>query len=141
MKPYVLLRVAAVVAFLYAVGHTIGMPWAPDKSPETMAVVQAMAAHRFDAMGAKRSMQDFYVGFGISISIFMLIQAILLWMIAAQAKVDAVRARPFIAVFLIAFVANAIISAVYFFEVPFAMATLIALCLLIAWITAKRVVH
>ena len=139
MKPFVLLRIAAIVAFLYALGHTLGMPWVPDKSPETMAIVQSMTAHRFDVMGMQRSIQDFYFGFGISISVFMLAQAIVLWLIAAQAKLDAPRMRPFIAVFLLAFVANAIIAAVYFFAVPCAMASIIAICLLAAWITARRV--
>ncbi|HEV7779346.1 MAG TPA: hypothetical protein VGO76_20920 [Luteibacter sp.] len=138
MKPFILLRAAAIVAFLYALGHTMGMPWVPDKSPETLAIVQAMTAHRFDAMGAQRSMQDFYFGFGISISVLMFAQAILLWLIAAQARIDATRMRPFIAVFLLAFIANAIIAAMYFFVVPCVMASIIAICLLAAWMTAKR---
>ncbi len=138
MKPFVLLRIAAIVAFLYALGHTLGMPWAPDNSPETMAIMQSMTAHRFDVMGMQRSIQDFYFGFGISISVFMLAQAILLWMIAAQARLDAPRTRPFIAVFLFAFVANAIIAGVYFFAVPCVMAAITAVFLLAAWITAKR---
>lgn len=139
MKPFVLLRVAAIVAFLYALGHTMGMPWVPDKSPETMAIVQSMTAHRFDAMGAQRSMQDFYFGFGVSISVFMLAQAVLLWLIAGQARLDPVRMRPFIAVLLAAFVANAIIAGMYFFAVPCVMAAIIAICLLAAWLAAKPV--
>lgn len=138
MKPYVLLRAAAIVAFLYAAGHTFGMPWTPDETPETTAVVQAMVAHRFDAMGVQRSMHDFYVGFGLSISVFMLFQSILLWMVASRAKVDPVGMRPFIALLLLAFVANAIVGIVYFFAVPLALASIIALLLLAAWITAKR---
>jgi hypothetical protein len=139
MKSFVLLRIAAIVAFLYALGHTLGMPWVPDEGPETMAIVQSMAAHRFDAMGAQRSMRDFYFGFGISISVFMLAQAILLWLIAGQARLDPERMRPFIAVLLLAFIANAIIAAMYFFAVPCVMASIIAICLLIAWIAAKPV--
>jgi hypothetical protein len=46
--------------------------------------------------------------------------------------------RPFIAVFLLAFIANAIIAAMYFFVVPCVMASIIAICLLAAWMTAKR---
>jgi hypothetical protein len=138
MKPFILLRAAAIVAFLYALGHSLGMPWVPDTGLETMAIVQSMTAHRFDAMGARRSMQDFYFGFGISISVFLFAQAILLWLIAAHARSDAPRMRPFIAVFLLAFIANAVIAAMYFFAVPCVMASIIAICLLAAWTTSKR---
>jgi hypothetical protein len=138
MKPFVLLRAAAIVAFLYALGHTYGMPWVPDKSPETLAIIQSMTAHHFDAMGVQRSLQDFYVGFGISISIMMFALAVLLWLIAARARVDVASMQPFIVVLLLAFVAKAIIAWMYFFAVPFALSAIIALCLLAAWITARR---
>jgi hypothetical protein len=137
MKPFVLLRAASIVALLYAVGHTMGFPWVPDKGPETAAIVQSMAAHTFDAMGARRSLLDFYLGFGISISVFMFAQAILLWMVAAQTRLDAPRMRPIIALFLLSFVVNAVIAGIYFFIVPCVLGAIETLCLAAAWITAK----
>ena len=76
--------------------------------------------------------------YGVLAFLMLFAQAILLWLIAAQARTDAWRMRPFIFVFLAAFIANAIIAAMYFFAVPCAMASIVALCLLAAWMTAKR---
>jgi hypothetical protein len=58
--------------------------------------------------------------------------------VASLAKTDAIRVRPIVVSFLIAFVINAALSWKYFFAVPVVMAGLIAICLAIALVLARR---
>ena len=68
------LRIASVIALLFAIGHTMGAmeSWSP---PGETAVLDAMRSFRFDAMGVSRTYSDFYFGFGLIISVFLLLQA------------------------------------------------------------------
>jgi hypothetical protein len=88
MKPSILLRAASVVAMLFGVGHSFGAPWTPALGPSELVVIDAMKSHQFVVMGDMRSFWDFYVGFGWSIAVFLVAQAIVLWQLAAQSKVD-----------------------------------------------------
>jgi hypothetical protein len=67
MTTTLLLRIASVISFLFAVGHSRGglRKWSPMGENE---VLGAMTAVRFDTMGANRSYLDFFMGFGWSIS-------------------------------------------------------------------------
>ena len=71
------LRIAAVILLLFTVGHTMGglQHWSPMGDNE---VLRQMTAVRFDTMGASRTYLDFFMGFGWSISIMMLLQTVLL---------------------------------------------------------------
>ena len=138
MKTSTLLRIAAVLMFLYFAGHTAGAPWTPGEGASDMAVVNAMKGHQFPVVGVERSYWDFYFGFGLIISVMQLFQAVLLWQLGALAKTDATRLRPIIAVFCASLFANAALSWVYFFPIPVVFAALIAICLLAAFFTANR---
>jgi hypothetical protein len=136
MKPFALVRVAAIVALLYAAGHTMGAPWS-EQTPDTAAMLHTMKTFHFDAVGSSRTYWDFYFGFGLSISVFMFTQGIVLWLVATQTRTHAERMRPIIAVFAISFIANAVLAGVYFFIVPCVMAAIIAICLAWAWFATK----
>jgi hypothetical protein len=71
----------------------------------------------------------FYIGFGISISVFLLAQGVVLWQLATLAKHDLARVRPILVVFLIAVIANAVLSWKVFFPVPLGFEVAIAACL------------
>jgi hypothetical protein len=71
------------------------------------------------------------------ISVYLLLQAVVLWQVASLAKTDAIRVRPIVVSFLIAFAINAALSWKYFFIVPVVMAGLIAICLAIAIVLAN----
>ena len=138
MKAFHFLRVAAVVTLLYCAGHTIGMPWTPYIDPEATAVLEAMKGHSFEAEGFKGTYWDLYFGFGLIISVYLLVQAVVLWQVASLAKLDATRVRPIVVSFLIAFVVNAALSWKYFFVVPVVMAGIIAMCLATALVLSGR---
>src|SRR6516162_8005494 len=138
MKAFHFLRSAAILTLLYCAGHTIGMPWTPYRDAEATSVLEAMKSHSFEAEGFKGTYWDLYFGFGLVISVYLLAQAAVLWQVASLAKTDAIRVRPIVVSFLIAFIINAGLSWKYFFIVPVVMAALIAICLAIALALAGR---
>jgi hypothetical protein len=138
MRTFTLLRMAAVIMFLYFAGHTLGAPWTPGEAPTDIAVVNAMKTDHFPVIGVERSYWDFYFGFGLVISVMQLLQAVLLWQLATLAKTDAARLRPIIAVFCVSLFINAVLGWMYFFAIPLVMALLIAICLLLAFVSARR---
>jgi hypothetical protein len=117
MTTTLLLRIASAVSLLFTAGHTLGglQKWSPMGEND---VLKTMTAVRFDTMGASRSYLDFFLGFGWSISVAMLLQTILLWQLAALAQPDPARVRPMIAVFVLATLASGVISWRFIFPVP-----------------------
>ncbi len=81
MKVSLLYRIASVLLVLFAVGHTLGFPETP---PEwgVGAIVNSMQTVHFDAQGFDRTYYDFYVGFGLFVSVFLLFAAVLAWHLA-----------------------------------------------------------
>ncbi len=137
MKPTLFLRVASVLTLLYCLGHTSGVPWTPAQGPTEMAVIEAMKSHHFDVIGLQRTYWDFYFGFGLIISVFMLAQAVILWQLAGLAK-RGIQVRSIIVSFLAAFLINAALAWKYFFIIPLVMAIAISTCLALALLTESK---
>ena len=138
MKVPLLLRIAAVITFLYFAGHTAGIPWTPAVGPTEMPVLEAMKSHTFDVEGFTRTYWDFYFGFGVIISVYVLVLAVVLWQLGSLAQTDAVRIRPIIASIFVAFVVNAVLAWKYFFAVPVVVTVAISVCLALAFVMAGR---
>src|SRR5262249_27384661 len=117
MTTRLLLRIASLISFVFTAGHSLGglQKWSPMGDNE---VLKAMTAVRFDTMGANRSYLDFFMGFGWSISVAMLLQTVLLWQLAALAQPEPARVRPMIAVFALATVASGVIAWRFIFPIP-----------------------
>jgi hypothetical protein len=128
MTTTVLLRISAIISLVFALGHSLGglKRWSPMGDNE---VLKAMETVRFDTMGANRSYLDFFMGFGWSLTVAMLLQSILLWQLASLARANAARVRPMIAAFAVATLAGGIIAWQFIFPVPalFSAALLIVL--------------
>jgi hypothetical protein len=137
MNTSLMLRIAAVLTLLYCIGHTLGIPWTPSVRVQDVAVLEAMKGDRFEFFGNTRSYWDFYYGFGLAITVYLAVQAVVLWQLAPLANALAKQIRPIVAVSFIAFVANAVITWMYFFFVPVAFAIAIAVCLALAFIMAR----
>ena len=136
MTASLLLRIASVISLLFTAGHTMGglKRWSPmGDNP----VLKSMTDVRFDVMGANRSYFDFFMGFGWSISVFMLMETILLWQLASLAATDAPRLRPMIAVITLATVASGIIAWRYIFPVPALFSAVLAIVLGLAYVSAR----
>src|ERR687888_1575300 len=109
MTTTLLLRIASVISLLFTVGHSFGglRKWSPMGENE---VLKAMTAVRFQTMGANRSYLDFFMGFGWSISVSMLMQTVLLWQMASLARTDSAHVRPMIGVFALATLVSGVIA-------------------------------
>jgi hypothetical protein len=134
-KPHILLRIASIVALLFAAGHTAGAPWTPTKGIAEQGLVMMMKSVHFDVMGAQRTYFDFYFGFGVSISVYLLAQAIVIWQAGDVAKVNAAAARPLMLTMLASYAAVSVITVMYFFAAPIVFSVIV--CALIAWAWLK----
>jgi hypothetical protein len=99
-------------------------------------VLKAMTEVRFDAMGANRSYLDFFMGFGWSISVFMLLQTVLLWQLASLARAEPARVRPMIAAFALATLAGGVIAWHFIFPIPALFSGALFIVLLAAYVVA-----
>ena len=139
MKPALFLRLASVFALMMAVLHTIGGVYGkPDPGPATNAVL-AMQSNHFPVTGLDRTYWDFFIGFGLGITGFLVIEGIVFWLLASLAKENAARLRPILVVFCLGYLGMAVLAWRYFFPPPLISDLLIALCLGLAAATAKPV--
>jgi hypothetical protein len=137
MKTRLVLRVASVLMLLFAAGHSLGglKLWSPAGETDVLRVMRTV---HFNAGGVSRTYLDFYLGLGWTLSIFLLLQAVLLWQIAAIAKSDPRRVRPLIASFFLATVASAVLSWRFILPTPVIFSAVVAACLAVAFVTAGR---
>src|SRR5262245_6831004 len=130
------LRIAAAISLLFTAGHTMGglKRWSPmGDNP----VLQSMTTVRFEAMGASRTYLDFFMGFGWSLSVTMLLQTVLLWQLASLAATDAARLRPMIAAFALATAACGLIAWRFIFPLPVVLSAVLLACLVVAFALAR----
>ena len=122
MNPNLLLRVAAVLTFAHAMLNTFaGLLSGTSKNQAEVLLLDTMKALHFDAMGSLRTYWDFYFGFGLFLTVNLLLLSALMWRLASVAKVNRDLTRPFIGMLCIAFMAFAILSWFYFFIAPVVM--------------------
>jgi hypothetical protein len=136
MKRVWLLRIAAAITLLFALGHSLGglKQWSP-MGPNP--VLRAMTENHFSVMGASRSYLDFYMGFGWWISMAALLQAFLLWQMARIVRAGgAVEIRPMIGAFAVAGLTGAVISWLYIFMLPAIFSTTLFVVLVGAYLVA-----
>jgi hypothetical protein len=76
---------------------------------------------------------------GLAATISLTVEAIVFWQLGTLAKTDAVRLRPILVSFLIAYLAMAVNAYMYIFIGPVVVEILIALCLGMAIATTKAV--
>src|SRR3954447_20731712 len=88
------LRVASVLSFLLFLGHSAGVPWTPSDGGATSTVIGLMKSYRFDVLGSERTYWDLYEGFGLTNSVFLLLEAVVLWFLARLAVKESHRLRP-----------------------------------------------
>jgi hypothetical protein len=131
-----LLRIASMISLIFTLGHTIGGTnrWSPmGDNP----VLEAMTTVRFEIMGVSRSYFDFFMGFGWLLSVFMLMESILLWQLASLARTEPARVRPLVGVIALATVATAILAWRFIFPVPVLFSAVLAIVLGLAYLRAR----
>jgi hypothetical protein len=139
VQPPILLRSASALALSHALLNAFaGLLSGTSKNQEEVALLNAMKALHFDAMGSLRTYWDFYFGFGLFLTVNLLLLSALLWQLASVVKTAPAIARPFIGLLCIAFLAFAVLSGLYFFIAPLIIEGMIAVLLGLAYRIARR---
>jgi len=130
-------RIAAVLLVLFAVGHTFGFQQA-DPKWGVDALVGSMRSIHFDALGSNRTYWDFFLGAGLSVSVFLLFAAVLAWQLGRLPGENLAQMPVTTWAFAICFAAITVLSWRYLFIVPIVFSSLITVCLITAaWLSAK----
>ncbi|HUL19500.1 MAG TPA: hypothetical protein VLV29_09575 [Steroidobacteraceae bacterium] len=125
------LRIAAVIAALYAAGHTAGRPWTPTHDGLAQGVVVGMREVHFSALGTTRSYWEFYQGFGLALSVLLAMEAVLLWQLAAVARAGTAY-RAMTVTHLVGFLVLGAVASRFIFALPLWLSLAIAACLAVA---------
>ncbi len=129
MKPWIWLRIAAVLQGLGACLHTIAAMASPSRGPTEEAVFAAMRSFHFQIAGVTRSHWDFYQGYELSITVVFALMAVLIWQLGNLSKTAPRQAIPLIVTMLVSEVLMSAIGWDYFFAGPGGMSILIGACL------------
>jgi hypothetical protein len=86
MTATLLYRISAFVLVLFAAGHTLGFMKFKAPTPEGIAVQQAMDNVRFNVGGKNLTYGDFYRGFGLFCTAYLLFGAFLAWHLGDMAR-------------------------------------------------------
>jgi hypothetical protein len=135
MRASVFYRIAAVLLLLLDAGHTSGFPWS---DPAWAVDLGPMRSTRFYILGFSRTYWDFYVGFGITISVILLLAVVLAWQLGGLPPESLARMRGTAWTFALCFAAITVLDWKYFFIIPIVFSGVITLCLAAAaWLSAK----
>jgi len=135
MKASLLYRTASVLLILFALGHTLGFRRV-DPRWKLDSIIAALRSTHFEVQGLNRTYWDFYVGFGLFVTILLLFTAILAWQLGGLPK-DHLSEMRLVAWSLAAcFVVVTFLSWKYFFVVPVIFSGVVAICLILAALVA-----
>jgi hypothetical protein len=138
MKARLLYRIASILLVLFAAGHTVGFLKFEPPTAQGLAVRDSMNNVHFEVDGASFSYGGFYMGFGLFVSVYLLLAAFLAWYLGNLAA-TLPRAIGALGWFFFAVqVASLVLSWMYFFAVPIALSALVAVCVgAAAWLVDR----
>jgi len=132
-----LYRIAAVLLVLFDAGHTSAFPWS---DPTWGVDIGSMRSTHFYIMGFSRTYWDFYVGFGLFVSVFLVLAVVVAWQLGRLPPESLALMRGTACAFALCFAAITVLSWKYFFIVPIVFSVVTTLCLtLAAWLSPKQV--
>jgi hypothetical protein len=137
LKASAFYRIAAVLMLLFDVGHTVGFRQSDPKwGVDTL--ISSMRSIHFDCQGFSRTYWDFYVGFGLFVTVLLLFAAVLAWQLSGLPAGTLALMRGTAWALALCFLAVTILSWRYFFIVPLVFSIVITVCLIAAaWLSAK----
>jgi hypothetical protein len=136
MRASVFYRIAAVLLLLLDAGHTSGFPWS---DPEWKVDLGPMRSTHFYVMGSSRTYWDFYVGFGLLLSVYVLLAAVFAWHLGGLPPESLAKMRGTRWTFALCFAAITVLSWKYIFIIPVIFAIVITLCLAAAaWLSGRQ---
>jgi len=90
-------------------------------------------------MGFSRTYWDFYVGFGLFVSVFLLLAVVLAWQLGRLPRESLALMRGTAWTFALCFVAITVLSWKYFFMISIVFSIAITVCLVAAaWLSGKQ---
>lgn len=131
LKASVSYRIASFLLLLWAAGHTLGFR-TPDPNWRADSVITSMQSLHFDVEGFSRRYWDFFSGFGLFVSVFLLFAAVLAWQLAGLPAERLALMRPAAWSLAICFGALTILSWAYFFALAGVFSSVITVCLTVA---------
>ena len=137
MKASLLYRIASVLLILFALGHTLGFRrvdprWGVD------SIIGALRSTHFDVQGLNRTYWDFYIGFGLFVTVLLVFVAVLSWQLGSVPK-ESLLMMPIVTWGLAAcFVLVTFLTWKYFFVVPMIFSGVITICFIFAAGVAGR---
>ena len=129
MKASAFYRIAAVLLLLFDAGHTSGFPWS---DPKWAVDIGSMRSTHFYIMGISRTYWDFYVGFGLFVSVFLLLAMVLAWQLGGLRPESLALMRGTAWTFAFCFAAITVLSWKYFFIIPIVFSSVTTVCLIAA---------
>lgn len=139
MRPFLWLRIASILTLLHAAAHTLGGVYGAPEPGAQQTAVTAMRSLTFPAMGHERSMWAFYHGMGLAVTIFLVAEALVFWLIGNVMRNSDADLRDVLLVFVLGYMALAANSVRYFFAPPVINEVLIAACLVMAILSSSTV--
>jgi len=135
VKASLFYRTASVLLILFALGHTLGFRRV-DPRWKLDSIIAALRSTHFEVQGLNRTYWDFYVGFGLFVTILLLFTAILAWQLGGLPKDHLSEMRPVSWSLAACFVLVTFLSWKYFFVVPVIFSGVVAICLILAALVA-----
>ena len=130
-------RIASLLLLLFSAGHTVGFSQI-DPSWGVDALVLSMKAIGFNVQGFNRTYYDFFVGFGLFVTVLLLFAALVCWQLGTL-DASVLRLLPWLRWSLVAcFAAVAFLSWKYFFPVPLVFSLAILVCVFLGAWTAEK---
>lgn len=127
MKRFNAYRVAAGLLVVFCVMHTAGgMLSRKPRGPAADSVLTVMRDVHFTFMGADCTFYGFWLGFGLMVSVFLLLAAVVAWHLGGASEEERLRLAPVAWALFVSQVLTAILSWAYFFPGPGVMSTAIA---------------
>jgi hypothetical protein len=121
----------SVLLVLFAAGHTYGFLSVRPSTAEGLAVLSSMQSVTFMLGHTPHTYWDFYLGFGLFISVYLLLAAIVAWELPAIGEVSPGAYLVLASALLAALVAQALLATVYFRGPPMVLS--MALVASLAW--------
>jgi hypothetical protein len=135
-------RLSTYLLLVFCAGHTIGGLFTPRSyGPEADAVLASMKSVHFPFNGADSTWYGFHLGFGLIVSVYLLLCAFITWYLGG---LDAVERRPCLPIawaLSLSLALTAALSFRYFFPAPGVFASLAAVLLAIQCFREQAALH
>ena len=130
MKGRVPFLLSAVLLVLFAAGHTYGFLAFKPASSEAIAVLASMHSVSFTFGHSTHTYWDFYLGFGLFVSIYLLLAAVVAWELPVLREASHACYVVLAGALVIAQALTAILSYRLFHGSPLVLSALIVACLM-----------